>query len=305
MDFLRRPCWPLLIVLGVVGLPLSASSAETVKPDSPTAKRYELRYKFKPGETHRTKVLHQATIRTTIDGTSQTAATVSTSIKAWKIEDIDSDGRIHFVHSVEHVKMRNEVTGREDAHYDSRIDASPPSGFEDVAKRVGVPLTRVTIDDRGTILKRAELAAPGPGQGTQLTLPLPKESVAVGETWTFPNDMRVRLRSGEIKNIKSQQKFTLQSVDGDIADIKVETQILTPVRDPEIEAQIIEQETNGTIRFDIAAGRLLRQQIDLDRSVVGYPNAKSSMHYRTRFTEELLKSDERTAEREKSPRPKK
>jgi hypothetical protein len=281
-----------------------ASSAETANPDASAAKKYDLRYKFKPGETVRTNVLHQAAIRTTIEGTSQTAATVSTSIKVWKIEDVNSDGQIQFVHSVEHVKMRNEVTGREDAHYDSRLNATPPAGFEDVAKRVGIPLTRVTIDDRGTILKRKELAAPGPGQGTQLTLPLPKDPVATGESWTFPNDMRVRLRSGEIKNIRSQQKFTLQSVEGDVADIKVETQILTPVRDPEIEAQIIEQETNGIIRFDIAAGRLLRQQIELDRSVVGYPNVKSSMHYRTRFTEELLKNDERTAEREKSPLPK-
>jgi len=288
----------------VIVAPL-ASAAETAKADPSGAKKYDLRYKFKPGETVRTKVLHQAAIRTTIDGTSQTAATVSTSIKVWKIEDIHSEGQIQFVHSVEHVKMRNEVTGREDAHYDSRVHATPPSGFEDVAKRVGMPLTRVTIDDRGTILQRKELAAPGPGQGTQLTLPLPKEPVAIGDTWTFPNDMRVRLRSGEIKNIKSQQKFTLQSVDGDIADIKVETQILTPVRDPEIEAQIIEQETNGTIRFDIAAGRLRRQQIDLDRSVVGYPNVKSSMHYRTRFTEELLSGEERTAEQEKAPLPRK
>jgi hypothetical protein len=221
---------------------------------------------------------------------------VSTSVKVWKIDSVDSDGRITFTHSVDSVKMRNEVTGREDVHYDSRTDKTPPRGFEDVSKRIGVPLTVVTIDRRGSILKREEKSAPGPGQGSQLTLPLPEQKVGVGDTWLLPNDMKIRLRSGEVKNIQARQRYTLESVDDNIAKIKVETQVLTPVHDPEIEAQLIENETNGTIRFDIAAGRLVGQQIDLDRSVIGYPNAKSSIHYRTRFTEELLHDDARTAE---------
>jgi hypothetical protein len=287
---------------------LLVSGAAALGADSPT--KYDLRYKFKPGEVVRTKVIHQAAIRTTIDGSSQTAATVSTSIKVWKIEDVSSAGQIKFVHCVDHVKMRNAVSGREDVHYDSNKDQTPPPGFEDVAKRVGVPLTVVTIDNRGNILKREERVAPGPGQGSQLTFPLPKQPVAVGESWTIPNDMRIRLQSGELKNIQSRQKFTLEAVEGDIARIKVETQVLTPVRDPEIEAQLIENETNGTVRFNIAQGRLAGQQIDLDRQVVGYPNAKSSMHYKTRFTEELLAGDPpqetpQTAEKENVLRSKK
>ena len=60
-------------------------------------------------------------------------------------------------------------------------------------------------------------------------------------------------------------------------------------------AQLVQRESNGTVKFDIDAGRVLSQQIDLDRRVVGYPNQASSMHYRTRFTEELLKGDVATA----------
>ena len=308
MIVLSRPRWPHLLTLVSMTSLLASVVSSTLAEDKPT--KYELRYKFKSGEVVRTQVVHQAAIRTTIDGTSQTAGTVSESIKVWKIESVSPEGEITFVHSVDHVKMRNQVTGREDSHYDSQKDSTPPTGFEEVSKRVGIPLTVVTIDNRGTILKREERAAPGPGQASQLTLPLPKDPVAVGESWTFPNDMRIRLRSGEIKNIQSRQKFTLEAVDGDIARIKVETQILTPVRDPEIEAQLIENETNGTIRFDLAAGRLVGQQIDLDRSVVGYPNAKSSMHYRTRFTEVLLKGEpaqetQHTADRKNALRPKK
>ncbi|MCE9544745.1 MAG: hypothetical protein K8T25_04395 [Planctomycetia bacterium] len=270
-----------------------------------TAQKYDLRYKFQPGEQIRTRVVHQATVRTTIDGSSQTAATVSESVKRWKVQSVDAKGLITFVHSVEHVNMRNDVSGREPAHYDSRTDAKAPAGFQDVSKRVGVPLTLVTMDPRGKILKREEKTTAAPGQGNQLTLPLPDHPVAIGESWNFPSDMRITMRSGETRKIQARQHFTLDSVADDVAKIKVETQILTPVSDPEVEAQLIESQTAGTIRFDISAGRMLGQQVDLDRSVVGYPDPKSSMHYRTRFTEELLPASERTADQHGPQAPRK
>ena len=40
--------------------------------------------------------------------------------------------------------------------------------------------------------------------------------------------------------------------------------------------------------FDIALGRIVRQQIELDKVVLGYQGPASSMHYVTRSSDELL-----------------
>ena len=45
-----------------------------------------------------------------------------------------------------------------------------------------------------------------------------------------------------------------------IAQIEVATQVLTPVNNPEIEAQLVQRQSSGTVRFDIAAGRIRAQQ---------------------------------------------
>jgi hypothetical protein len=261
--------------------------------------QFTLRYKFRPDETVRTKVTHQAAVRTTIEGTTQTAESVSISVKLWRITDVDEEGNVSFEHSVEYVDMKNDLTGRETVRYDSRTDQEPPSGFEDVAKRVGVPLTRIVMDPTGKILQREELA-PGMANPTQLALPLPTEPVKVGDSWNFPDDLRIALRSGTTKTIKTRQRFELKSVEDGVAEIEVATQILTPINSKEVEAQLVQRYTEGTVRFDIAAGRMLGQQIDLDRRVVGYPNDKSSMHYRTRFTEKLLTPADLTASKPKS-----
>lgn len=253
--------------------------------------KHLLRYQFAKGETLRSRVVHQAQVRTTVEGSSQTASTVSKSTKVWFVSEIDDEGQITFVHSVEHVDMKNEITGREGIAYDSRSDEQPPQGFEHVAKRIGVPLTRIKMTDTGKILDREELAPDDASQPSQIVMPLPEEAIAVGETWAHPQNFVLRLEDGTTKPIKSRQRFELKKVAHGVATIHVATQILTPVTSAEVRSMLVQRESEGTIRFDIDAGRLLGQKIDLDRHVVGHPNPKSSMHYRTRFTEELIDGD--------------
>lgn len=262
-------------------------------------KKYELKYKFAAGETIRTEVIHRAAVKTTIDGNSQTAETVSISVKRWEVKAVDEKGHFKIVHSVDFVDMKNDVTGRDTVSYDSRTDTKPPADFEHIARRVGIPLTEIVMDADGVILGREEIA-PGNTTSTQMTLPLPGKPVAFGESWNFPYEIDVPLRSGRSKKIKMRQRLQLEKVADGIATIKVATQVLTPVDSPEIEAQLVQRQSQGTIQFDIAQGRTIAQQIDLDRRVTGFPNATSTMRYRTRFTEKLLK-DKQTITRLRTP----
>ena len=127
-----------------------------------------------------------------------------------------------------------------------------------------------------------------------MTMPLADHPIAVGESWSSPLEIEVRQNDGRPQQIQTRQKFTLVKVEHGVATINVDSQVLTPVHDPSIEAQLIQRLSDGTVRFDIVAGRVLSQQLDLDRHVIGFNGAGSSMHYVTRFTEKLL-NDESTA----------
>ena len=77
-----------------------------------------------------------------------------------------------------------------------------------------------------------------------------------------------------------------------MATIKVDSQILTPINDPAIEAQLIQRLSDGYVKFDIERGRVVSQQLDLDKHVIGFSGASSSMHYVNRFTEKLLPAEQ-------------
>jgi len=269
-----------------------------------TSQKYLLRYKFQPQETLRWEVLHRAKIDTTVSGTSQTAETLSKSIKAWRVKEVRADGSAVFEHLVESVDMRQKLSGRPEVRYDSLKDKQPPVGYEDVARSLGVPLSEVTLDPKGKVLRRSRQpvkAAAAPTSGL-LTIPLPDDAVAVGHVWSLPSEVEVNLATGGVKRVKTVQRFHLQDVKTGVATIGVSTQILTPIQDPALESQLIECASTGTVRFDIEAGRIVGQQMDVDKGVIGFRGETSRLHYLTRFTESLLPGRMRTAEHQSARR---
>lgn len=286
-----------LRTIALMGAFATVTAANLAVADEPTpakdAQTYLLRYKFEPGEEVRWNVEHRAKIRTTVNGTTQTAETASDSLKVWKVMAA-KDGKYTFAHSVDHVAMRQQLTGREEVVYDSSSGENPPPGFETAHANVGVVLVVVTIDDRGQVVKRENKRQQSDGGQNQMTIELPEEAVAVGEVWEVPSDITVSLPKGGTRTLKARQRFKLESVSAGVATILMETQILTPVNDPQIEAQLVQRETKGRLKFDVEKGRVIDQMHELDKRVVGAVGEASSMHYVMRFTEKLAVANPKT-----------
>jgi hypothetical protein len=256
--------------------------------------KYLLRYNFSNGETVRWEVTHHAKFITTVQGNTQTAETTTKSVKAWKITEIQPGGEATLVHSVESIDMRQKLTGRQETRYDSRTDKEAPPMFADAARQVGMPLAEVTIDNRGNVLKRVDrIKRPEGTPASTITVVLPDKPLAVGESWTVPFNMTVTV-DGMPQLLKARHKMTLESVDGNLAVLKNETQVLSPIRDPAVEAQIVQAEQSGVIKFDLRTGRIIDQASSLDKEVFGFQGPESKLRYVAEFTESL--ADGATAE---------
>jgi len=277
---------------------IASTLAGSAAAEEPT---YRLRYKFNPGETICWDVVHRSDVRTTVAGTTQRAESTSESVKLWRVTKVKPDGTATFVYSVDDVEMLQRMSGREEVRYNSKTDEEPPMGFENVAQAVGKPLSVVTLDPQGNVVEREQKhksSVVEPREG-DITIPLPEKRVPIGHRWSRPHDVQVKLDSGGMKTISTRQTFTLESVKTGVATISVRTNVLTPVSDPAIEAQLTSCAAEGHVRFDIDAGRVISQRLDTDKHVVGFRGDASSLHYRTRFSERLVDDEAaRTARRE-------
>ena len=284
-------------------LPALSLMARAAEPE-----KYTLRYQFHPGETIRWNVEHRSMIRASVSGTTQDTETVSLSMKAWRVGAVQPDGMATIEHRVEWVDMRQRLKDSKEVHYDSRTDRQPPPGFQTVARSVGVPLSILKMDATGKILARRQLVKPAAkddakpaetplGDENWVTIPLPREPVPIGHTWSIPQTIDVPLEGGMVKRIKAVQQFTLEEVKTGVATIRFSTDVLTPVTDPMVESQLVQRESVGRVRFDIDEGRILSQQIDIDKHVVGFRGDASSIHYVNRFSERLAPAAPQSAAR--------
>ena len=204
-----------------------------------------------------------------------------------------------FVHSVDSVELTQQTGSAEEIRWSSLSGEKPPIMFESVADQLGQPLSTVTINSRGQELSRTTHAGTEAQLGMGgLTIALPEEAVPVGYSWSVPREIKARGEAGEVKVIKARDTYTLEKVQTGVATLKIRSEILTPIEDASVKAQIVQQLSNGTIRFDLDAGRFLGKQLDWDETVVGFQGPNSLMEYRARLTEEQTAAPTRTAKRQ-------
>ncbi|RMF94060.1 MAG: hypothetical protein D6741_12970 [Planctomycetota bacterium] len=255
---------------------------------STAAEKVLLRYKFLPGETVAWDVTHRAAVRTTISGTTQSVETLTRSTKLWQIDEVRGDDTFVLRNFVTHVDMTQRVSGRRELRFSTDDEGTPPPEFQPIAETVDKPLAVITLNARGQIVSRKQLVEHAAQSIGNVTVPLPEEPVGEGDSWVEPMNIELPDTGGRIMRVKAQQKFTLERLQSGIAVIRMQTQILTPIENPAMEAKLVQHLLNGTVRFDVDAGRIVAQQLDVDKEIVGFRGDASSFHYATRFEEKLL-----------------
>lgn len=261
------------------------------------AEKHDLRYKFATGDVLRWEVDVRSSVRSTIEGTTQETETKTVSTKAWKVIDVLPSGNIEFINLVERVRMTNDLPDRAPIEFDSAQKKATPPGFEDVVRAIGTPLSAITITPRGEIVEREiKHHQPAADPHEQIVLLLPEEPIAVGESWTQPQEIRVKVGDGGSRTIEARRKHRLKGVENGLAEIETEFQVLTPTT-PEIDGQLAHRYVKGVVRFDIAKGRIVSQRLDGDKRVLGFAGPSSSMHFLSRLEEKLLAAPASVASR--------
>lgn len=259
--------------------------------------KHLLRYSLNTGEQLRFEVTHVAKTKTRVQGSEDITQVLTTSQRRWDIVEA-SDSEVTFEHLIDAVEMTQQHGEDEEIRWDSRGGDEPPSAFVVVAEQIGEKLATVTIATNGQEIKREDHGGSKAslGMGT-LTLSLPEEPIAVGYSWIVPREVQVRTDEGEVKTIKINERYTLDKVKTGVATLSVRSEPITPINQESVRAQVVQQLSNGVIRFDIDNGRMLSKQLDWDETVVGFQGANSMMEYRAKLTEKLIDDVQRTASR--------
>jgi hypothetical protein len=260
-------------------------------PDSvvPTGEQYLLRYNLLPKTKIVSEVTHLAKTNTKINDVEQSSQSRTVSRKVWTVTEVASNGDMTFVHQVDSVDMSQRIGEGEEIHYNSKSDTQPLEVFAKVAETIGKPIATVTISPSGQVMSRSE-EAQGANLGMgDITIPMPDQAILIGDQWETSREIRIRRPDGTPKTIKVRELYTLEKVSAGVASIAIRSEPLTPLTEPEVEAQVLQQLSNGQIRFDLDSGRLISKNLKWDKTVVGFSGAGSVMDYSARLDEVVEK----------------
>ncbi len=261
------------------------SEIQSEKHDN--GKTYSLSYKLRANEKIVSEVTHLATTNTKINDVSQSSQSRTVSSKVWEVKSVDKSGNMTFIQSVASVDLSQQVADGSEIRYNSETDKEAPPAFKTVAETIGKPLATITITTWGEVTARSEKANGGNLGMGDITIPMPREAITLGQQWETDREIRVRRTDGSPKIVKVRELYTLEKVSAGVAVISIRSEPLTPLREPEIEAQAIQQMSNGEVRFDIDAGRLISKSLSWDKTVVGFSGAGSMMEYSARLDEKV------------------
>lgn len=274
-----------------------------VVPSKPTVTELDaegkvrLEHKLLSGEQVRMKTMHHVNTLTRIQGVEDQSEARSASIKVWEVKSIDAEGNMTFEYRIESADMMQKQHNSDEVTYNSLTDTEAPKEYAKFAEMIAKPIATITINKAGKVIERSGAPKmPNMGYG-ELAVPLPEEPVAIGATWELPREVRVKLEDGTEKKIKIRELYRLEKVSAGIATISVESQPITPVVDSTVESQLCQQMSAGKMKFDIDNGRMISKQLDWDKEVVGFRGADSGLKYSSRYTEELITEQPRTATR--------
>ena len=240
---------------------------------------FQLRYQFPAGQQFRWNVEQVTTNKTTMAETSEVMSSRTQSTTVWKVIHVDSLGQATLEQTIERMNMWQKIGDQEPASYDSASNASPPKEFESMAKLVGKPLTTMLVDNCGiTVAGESETSQYRFGTGSPW-VPFPKEPIAVGHQWFVPDEVLVSKEDKSKKRIKLRVKYELVAVQDGCARIQFNTEILTPIDDPQVRSQISQRINHGEMNFDLARGLMVGKKVNWNEKVQGFQGPNSLLHY--------------------------
>ena len=263
-----------------------------------------LRYKLDAGTKLHYRVKHVAKTQTEINGKEEISNSTTISRRHWDVRDRQGD-QMTFDHVLDGVTMNQSIGDADPTQWTSDSDEDVPDAFAAIADKIGSVLSTITINDRGQEVTRQSETKDQPktdlGMGS-LALPLPPEPIAIGESWSVPRQIRVR-EGEEQKIIKINERYTLDKLQTGIATIIVRSEPITPIRTQAVRAQVVQQMSNGEIRFDVDNGHVVDKRLDWDENVVSFRGPNSSMNYRAQLIETMVSDAEvQQAQRDRTSR---
>jgi hypothetical protein len=248
-----------------------------------------LQFRWQKGAVLSYKVKTVTAVTEVVSGGKQQFGSRLDLTKRYRVVDVDTGGTATLEYSV--TAMRNEQTrpNGETLLYDSAdLAKSTPGLREQLGKFVGTTLAVVRVDATGAVVEVKQGPADRYGAEPLFTLVLPKMPIEAGKDWIRPFDLTLDPPLGTGEKFRAEQKCRCTKLDGGKATIALATSFKALPESVQERMPLVQKETQGTVLFDIAAGRVVEVRLAIDRTLENHQGPGSSYRFESSYSEQYV-----------------
>ena len=180
--------------------------------------------------------------------------------------------------------MTQQQGEQDEVRWSSESGEEAPRIFSKVAERLGKTLATVSINPRGQETNREDHGGSKASLGMgALSIALPGRTTPSRPVLVHPSR-----NPSPAPRMDSSRSSDSRTVHPSKSQIRCRRLIhpkrpLTPIDEESVQAQVVQQLSNGTIRFDVDGGHMISKELNWDETVVGFQRCHSMMEYRARL----------------------
>jgi hypothetical protein len=244
--------------------PIAAVRPEPLKPPE-----YRLVYKFHSNEDVHMPLVTESRMVVQKGPATVTTTNQSTVERHFHVASVAADGSAIVDLFIDNVKLSYAFNNGPPTTYDTGKNELPPRGFERVRESVG-PHGRVQFSARGSVVPLPGVSPnPSTDPSESFLDLLPAKPIHVGDEWFDDIKVKVSISRSLNQKITLRRRYTLESVDGDVATIRLRTVEITPVQEPQIRAQLVQRTPEGKITFSLERGAITARDLNCSRTETG------------------------------------
>jgi hypothetical protein len=269
-----KPFW-LLVLLLTASVPPRASA------------QVPMQFRWQKGAVLSCKVKSVTAVTEVVSGGKQQFGSRLDLTKRYRVVDVDAGGTATLEYSV--IAMRNEQTrpNGEVLLFDSaNLAKSTPGLREQLGKFVGTTLAVVRVDATGAVVEVKQGPAGRYAAEPLFTLVLPKTGVQAGKAWTRSFDLKLDPPLGTGEKYAAKQVCRCTKLEAGKATIALTTSFNPLPESVQERMPLVQKETQGTVVFDIAAGRVAEVRLTVDRTLENHRGPGSSYHFESSYREQ-------------------
>jgi hypothetical protein len=240
-----------------------------VRPGPLKAAEYRLVYKFHKNEDVHMPLTVDSQIHVQKGPVEQISTNQSTVERHFHVASVEADGSAIVDLFIDNVVLSYSFNNGTPVVFNAKAKGSPPPGFQGVQNCIG-PRGRVRFSPQGTVLPLPN-SSPNPSSDPSdsfLDL-LPAKPVHLGDEWSDDFKIKVSVSRNLNQKITLRRRYTLESVSGNVATIRLRIVEITPVQDAQIRAQLVQRTPEGTIAFDLERGVTTARDLTCSRTETG------------------------------------